>query len=147
MLSDSKFASWFVSRRRISVAIFAALLFGGHYALIQALSWRGINEGATLIDDAAIAILGGVALGVFLTLQKERYETARARERMMVTMQLNLQIRRAMSAVATSVVLPDEDDRLRLVDQAVEQIDHVLMDLVPTANEQDRLRYYIEQNR
>jgi len=44
-------------------------------------------------------------------------------------------------------VLPNEDDRLRLVDQAVEQIDYVLINLVPTANEQDRLRFYLEQNR
>ena len=147
MLSDSKVASWSVSRRRISVAIFALALFCGHYALIKALSWGGIREGATLIDDLAIAISGGLALGFFLTLQKERHEIARARERMKVTAELNLHIRRAMSAVVTSVVLPDEQDRLRLVDEAVEHIDHVLMDLVPTADEQDRLRFYIEQNR
>lgn len=147
MLSNFRFASWFVSRRRISIAIFAALLFCGHYALIQALSWRGINEGATLIDDLAIAVLGAAALGFFLTLQRERQEIAHARERMAVTVELNRNIRRAMSVVATSVVLPNEDDRLRLVDQAVEQIDHVLMDLVPTATDQDRLRFYLEQNR
>lgn len=147
MLSDSKVASWSVSRRRISVAIFALSLFCGHYALIKALSWGGIRESATLIDDLAIAISGGLAMGFFLTLQKERHEIARARERMKVTAELNLHIRRAMSAVVTSVVLPDEHDRLRLVDEAVEHIDHVLMDLVPTADEQDRLRFYIEQNR
>ena len=66
---------------------------------------------------------------------------------MVVTAELNHQIRRAMSVVATSVVLPNEEDRLRLVDEAVEKIDHVLMDLVPTANEQDRLRFYLEQTR
>jgi hypothetical protein len=147
MLSDSKFAFWFVSRRRIAVGIFAAMLFCGHYVLIQALSWRGTNESATLIDDFAIAVLGAVALGFFLTLQTERQEIAHARERMSVTVQLNRHIRRAMSVVATSTVLPNEDDRLRLVDQAVEQIDYVLINLVPTANEQDRLRFYLEQNR
>jgi len=147
MLSDSKLAVWSASRRRISVAIFAVLLFGGHYALIQILSWRTINEGATLIDDFAIAALGSAALWFFLTLQAERQEIAHARERMVVTAELNHQIRRAMSVVATSVVLPNEEDRLRLVDEAVEKIDHVLMDLVPTANEQDRLRFYLEQSR
>jgi hypothetical protein len=147
MLSDSKFAAWCASRRRISVAIFAALLFGGHYALIQILSWRSVHEGATLIDDFTIAALGSAALWFFLTLQAERQEIAHARERMVVTAELNHQIRRAMSVVATSVVLPNEEDRLRLVDEAVEKIDHVLMDLVPTANEQDRLRFYLEQSR
>lgn len=147
MLSDFKLAAWAASRRRISVTIFAAMLFGGHYALIQVLSWRGINEGATLIDDFAIAVLGSTALWFFLTLQAERQEIAHARERMAVTAELNHHIRRAMSVVATSVVLPNEEDRLRLVDEAVEHIDHVLLDLVPTAGEQDRLRFYLEQSR
>jgi hypothetical protein len=147
MLSDSKVAAWLASRRRISVAGFAILLFCGHYALIQILSWRAIKEGSTLIDDFAIAALGGAALWFFLTLQAERHEIAHARERLMVTARLNLHIRRALSVVATSVVLPNEDDRLRLLDEAVESIDHVLMDMVPTADEQDRLRFYLEQSR
>jgi site-specific DNA-cytosine methylase len=147
MLSDFKFAAWSASRRGISVVIFAVVLFGGHYVIIQILSWRGINEGATLIDDFAIAALGGAALWFFLTLQAERQGIAHARERLIVTARLNHQIRHAMSAVATSVVLPNEEDRLRLVDEAVERIDHVLMDLVPTADEQDRVRFYLEQSR
>jgi hypothetical protein len=147
MLSDSRFAAWCSSRRRKSVAVFAAVLFCAHYALIQVLSWQGINEGATLIDDLAIAALGSAALWFFLTLQMERQEIAHARERLIVTAKLNHQIRHAMSAVATSVVLANEEDRLRLVDEAVEKIDHVLMDLVPTAHEQERFRFYLEQSR
>jgi hypothetical protein len=147
MLSDSKFAAWCSSRRRKSVAIFAAILFCGHYVLIQFLSWRGIKEGATLIDDFTIAALGSATLWFFLTLQAERQEIAYARERLIVTAKLNHQIRHAMSAVATSVVLPNEEDRLRLVDEAVEKIDHVLMDLVPTADEQERFRFYLQQSR
>jgi hypothetical protein len=147
MLSDSRLAAWSASRRRISVGIFAVLLFCAHYALIQLLSWRGIKEGSTLIDDFAIAALGGVALFFFLTLQSQRHRISHARERLVVTMELNRNIRQAMSAVVTSVVLPNEEDRLRLVDEAVEHIDHVLMDLVPTPEEQDKLRFYVEQTR
>jgi len=115
--------------------------------LDQILAWRGISGAQTLWNDIVIAVLGGAALWFFLTLQAERQEAAHARERMMVTAELNHHIRRAMSVVASSVVVKDEDDRLRLVDQAVEQIDHVLMNLVPTADEQDRLRFYLEQTR
>ena len=147
MLYNFKFAAWSASRRRISVAIFALLLFWGHFALIQLLSWRGINAAATFVDDFAIAALGCTALWFFLTLQAERQEIAHARERMVVTAELNHHIRRAMSVVATSVVLPNEVDRLRLVDEVVDHIDRVLMDLVPTAGEQDRLRFYLEQSR
>jgi len=123
------------------------MLFSGHYALIQVLSWRGIKEGATLIDDFTIAALGSAALWFFLTLQAERQEITRASERLIVAAKLNHRIRHAMSAVATSVVLPNEEDRLRLVDEAVERIDDVLMDLVPTADEKERFRFYLQQSR
>ena len=147
MLADSKMASWIVSRREKSVLIVFALLFCGNWTLDKILFWRGINGAQTFSNDTAIAVLGGAALWFFLALQAERQELAHARERMKVTAELNHHIRRAMSVVATSVVLQDEGDRLRLVDQAVEQIDHVLMNLVPTADEQDRLRFYLEQSR
>ena len=97
---------------------------------------------------------GGEALGIVATnlhslpeLSELGEEIAHACERLIVTAKLNHQIRHAMSAVATSVVLPNEEDRLRLVDEAVEKIDHVLMDLVPTTDEQERLRFYLEQSR
>jgi hypothetical protein len=147
MLADSKLASWVASRRALSVAILCAVLFCGNCVFDQILYWRGINGAQTLLNDFAIAALGGAALWFFLTLQAERQELSNARERMAVTAELNHHIRRAMSVVASSVVLKDEEDRLRLVDEAVEQIDQVLMNLVPTAEEQDRLRFYLEQTR
>ena len=147
MLADSKMASWIVSRPEKSVAVVSVLLFSGNWGLDKILSWRGISGAETLSNDIAIAVLGGAALWFFLALQAERQELAHARERMKVTAELNHHIRRAMSVVATSVVLQDEGDRLRLVDEAVEHIDQVLMNLVPTADEQDRLRFYIEQSR
>jgi hypothetical protein len=147
VIANSKAASWLVSRRAMSVALLAALLFLTSCALDQILYWRGISGAQTLSNDLAIAILGGAALWFILTLQAERQEFAHARERMKVTAELNHHIRRAMSVVASSVVIENEEDRLRLVDQAVEHIDQVLMNLVPTATEQDRLRFYLEQTR
>jgi hypothetical protein len=131
----------------MSVAILSLLLFCISCALDQILYWRGINGAQTLSNDIAIAVLGGAGLWFFLALQAERQEFAHARERMKVTAELNHHIRRAMSVVASSVVLENAEDRLRLVDQAVEHIDQVLMNLVPTADEQDRLRFYLEQTR
>jgi len=147
MLADSKIVSWTVSRREMAVGIASVFLFSLSCALDQILSWRGISGAQTFSNDIAIALLGGAALWFFLTLQAERQELAHARERMLVTTELNHHIRRAMSVVASSVVLENEEDRLRLVDEAVEHIDQVLMNLVPTAEEQDRLRFYLEQTR
>lgn len=147
MLIDSKLAFWIVSRRGMSVGIVSFCLFSMSCALDQVLYWRGIYGAQTLSNDIAIAVLGGAALWFFLALQAERQELSHARERMRVTTELNHHIRQAMSVVASSVVIENEEDRLRLVDQAVEHIDQVLMNLVPTANEQDRLRFYLEQTR
>ena len=147
MSSAFQLASWMVSRRAKAVAIFSALLFGMHFLLIQALHWRGINEASTLIDDVVFAAFGGAALWFFLKLQAERQEFAHARERLIAAAQVNHRIRRALSVVVSSVVLQNEEDRLRLVDEAVEHIDQVLMDLVPSAGDREALRDFVEQTR
>jgi two-component sensor histidine kinase len=147
MLSDSQFASWMVSRRAKAVAIFAALLFTVHVGLVQALhSWR-ISESTTLLDDFVFAAFGGAALWFFLKLQAERQEFAHARERLLAAAQVNHRIRRALSVVVSSVVLQNEDDRLRLVDEAIERIDEVLLDMAPSPGDRDALRGFVEQTR
>jgi hypothetical protein len=147
MLADSKVISWVTSKKELSVGVLFGVLFTANCVFDQILYWRGINGAQTLLNDLAIAALGGAALWFFLTLQAEQQQISHARERMAVTVELNHHIRQAMSVVASSVVVRDEEGRLRLVDEAVEQIDQALMNLVPTAEEQDRLRFYLEQNR
>ncbi len=147
MLSDFKFASWMVSRRAKAVVIFAALLFVVHLVLVETLHWWRISETSTLIDDLVFAAFGGAALWFFLKLQAERQEFAHARERLIAAAQVNHRIRRALSVVVSSVVLQDEDDRLRLVDEAIEHIDEVLLDLAPSPGERDALRGFVEQTR
>jgi hypothetical protein len=147
MLSDFKLAAWMVSRRAKAVAVFAALLFTVHVALVQTLHWWRISETATLLDDFVFAAFGGAALWFFLKLQAERHEFAHARERLIAAAQVNHRIRRALSVVVSSVVLQNEDDRLRLVDEAIEHIDEVLLDMAPSPGDRDALRGFVEQTR
>jgi hypothetical protein len=53
---------------------------------------------------------------------------------MNLTAELNFHLRQAMTEVRSAAEVEDREERLRVVDAAMESIDHLLIDLVPTVN-------------
>lgn len=145
MLAHSELHSKIFSGRVAAVMIVMVLLFSGSVFLDKILSWRGITGAQILWNDFALAALGGAALWFFLTLQREREESSRARERLILTAELNHHLRNALTIVANGVMLKNEADRLRMLDEAVKRIDHVLIELVPTANMQEKPRLFLQK--
>ena len=145
MLVKSDVRSKFFSGRVAAVVIVMGLLFFGSILLDRILYWRGIAGVQTLWNDLAIAALGGAALWFFLALQAERESMSRARERLILTAELNHHVRNALTIIATGVMLKNEVDRLHMLDEAVRRIDHVLMELVPTANLQEKPRLFLQK--
>jgi hypothetical protein len=145
VLGKSEAGSKFISGRVSAVIIVMLLLFSGNILLDKILYWRGITGAQTLWNDFAIAALGGAALWFFLALQREREEMSRARERLVLTAELNHHLRNAFTIIANGVMLKNEADRLRMLDEAVRRIDHVLTELVPTANMQGKPRLFLQK--
>lgn len=133
------------SERTIAVVVVVMLLFFASVAMDQSLAWRGLSGAQTFSNDLTIAGLGGIAFWFFLTLQAERQEMSRARERLILTAELNHHVRNALTMIANCVMLQDEAARLRVLDEAVQRIDHVLMELIPTANAQEKPRYFLKK--
>jgi len=90
------------------------------------LYWSGVPAHATYLNDLVVGVTGGVCAGLVFSYQASRDAMERARERMSLTAELNHQLRSAVMTMANSVLLPDESDRLRAMDDAVQQIDEVL---------------------
>jgi hypothetical protein len=65
----------------------------------------------------------------------------RAKERMNLTAELNHHLRRALLEFRSAADVEDREERLRMLDQAIENVDHLLIDLVPTANADVLPRY------
>ena len=113
------------------MTIAVVLLFFGSVVADEMLSWRGGDAAETFLNDVAIAGLGGLTVWILLRVQARRQEMVRVRERMQMTITVNLQVRDAFSVMANSALLKDETDRLRGMDEALQQLDRVLGEIGP----------------
>jgi len=120
-----------LSRRTKSCVSIAVILFLSSVICDKLLYWKGVAASETYLNDIVIGLTGGVCAALVLSYQASRDAMERARERMILTAELNHQVRNAVLTMTNSALLPDEMDRLRAMDEAVQQIDDVLTGLVP----------------
>ena len=124
--------SW-MSSECLTPALFAGLLlFLASYVADAVLARFGIHGGSTILNDLGIALLGSVLLLFYVTTKKESQNLARAKERIVLVAKLNHNIREALFEIGKSAMLEDREERLRVVDRALNQVDDVLIELVPT---------------
>lgn len=138
MSSHSLRSKWQDSEKAVPITIAVVLLFFGSVVVDETLLWNGVEGAGTFLNDIAIAGLGGVTVWVLLTIQARRSEMVKARERMRMTIALNLQVRNAFSMMASSALLKDEADRLHGMDDAMQQLDRILGDLAPKDSEGEK---------
>lgn len=117
-------------RLKSSIAV-ALILFSLSVICDRIMMWRGVQAAETYFNDLVIGVTGGICAGLILSFQASRDAMEHARERMLLTAELNHQLRSAVMHMANSALLPDEMDRLRVMDEAVQQFDEVLTELVP----------------
>jgi len=115
-----------------AVAIAAALLFSVNVLSDQILLWRGVQAAETFLNDTAIATVGGITVWGVLVWQARKQEIARIQERARLNAEMNYHIREAFSVMANAVLLKNEGDRLRAIDDAMQRVDRVLTEIVPS---------------
>jgi len=132
LTTSSLRSKWQESERVVPISIAVVLLFFGSVVVDQLLAWKGVEAAESFLNDLAVAGLGGMTVWVLLSVQARRQEMIRARERMQMTIALNFQVRNVFSTMANSALLKDETDRLRGIDDAMQDLDRVLGDLGPS---------------
>jgi len=115
-------------------AVMAAILFIISYAVDVTLGALGVSPATTILNDAAIALIAAAVLIFYLFSSRSEQIFLRARERMNLSAELNHHLRRVLTEMRSAAELENRDERLQMMDQAVEKADHVLMDLVPTVS-------------
>jgi hypothetical protein len=134
MVPNVTLPSWAKSERIKAVAAAAALLFSANVLLSQILLTLKIQATETFLDDFAIALIGGLMVWLLLAWQADREAMIQARERALFTIKLNNEIRAAVSMMANAMLFQEREDRLRVVDEAMQKIDRVLVDLTLTSS-------------
>jgi hypothetical protein len=101
------------------------------YAVDLGLDKLGISIAATILNNLIIGVLGAMLLTFYLAENSRRFELVKARERMALVAELNRDIRQALVLIGYSASLDDRGERLQRVDEAMEQIEVVLTELLP----------------
>jgi len=136
---------WLTPERFKPALITGITLFFVSFSMDIVLSWFGVPAAATILNDVAIGLLGSLLLLFFLYSLNLEQNYKRGKERMTLVAELNHHIRNALVVIQSSSSLDDKEERTRRVNEAVERIDRVLMDLVPTVASAESPRYFLSE--
>jgi hypothetical protein len=115
-------------------AVMTGILFVISYIVDVTLAGLGVSPAATVLNDVAIALIAASVLIFYLFSSRTEQIFLRARERMNLTAELNHHLRHVLSDMRSAAEVEDRSERLRLMDDATAQADHLLIDLVPTVS-------------
>jgi hypothetical protein len=139
---SSKFLPYWMTPAMIrAAAVMSGVLFLISYVVDLTLVNLHVAPSATVVNDIAIALIATSVMLFYLFSTRTEQIFLRAKERMNLTAELNYHLRRALSEARFAAELEDREQRLRILDDVSEEIDHILIELVPTVNADRPPRY------
>lgn len=111
----------------LAAAATAVTVFLGSSAADSVLASLKLDRAATLTNDIAVGILAGACLLLYgrAVKAKERFE--RYKERMALMTRIDRHVRKSLTQIAESALTEDREQRIRRIDDAVEQFDEMVM--------------------
>lgn len=131
---------WILPEHFKDALVIGFVLSASNYAMDVLLLWLRIPAAATVFNGLAVGVLGAGLSLFYLSSVRTNQIYLRAKERMILTAELNRHVRSALIAIRHAASLEDASERIQKVDEAIEQIDRVLLDLVPTVGSADAPR-------
>jgi hypothetical protein len=132
---------WMTPEIMKAVAVMAAMLFVVSYLVDLTLMRLDVSPASTILNDIAIAMIATGVMLFYLFVTNTQNIFLRAKERMNLTAELNFHLSRALLEFRSAAEVEDRDERLRMLDQATEYMDHVLIELVPTVSAEKPPRF------
>ncbi len=120
---------WMTPEIMKAAAVMAAMLFVVSYLVDLTLMRLDVPPSSTILNDIAIAMIATGVMLFYLFVTHTQNIFLRAKERMNLTAELNFHLSRALLEFRSAAEVEDRDQRLRMLDQATEYIDHVLIEL------------------
>src|SRR5260370_36792428 len=127
MLRKVGAGNWMASENLKPTLLAGLSLFLASYVADLVLAMLGKQGSSTILNDAAIGLLGSLLLLFYLTTRNERQNLARAKERIVLVAKLNHSIREALFEIGKSAMLEAREERLRVVYRASNRCHHVLL--------------------
>lgn len=123
---------WILLEHMKAASVIGLVLSACSYALDVFLLWLGVPKAATLFNDLTVGVLGALLSLFYMSSVRTNQIYMRAKERMILTAELNSHVRSALTAIRHAASQEDTAKRIQEVDESIEQIERVLFELVPT---------------
>ena len=124
-----------------AAGVMACMLFIVSYAVDLTLLSFAVAPSSTVLNDIAIALIATAVMLFYLFSTHTQHIFLRAKERMNLTAELNHNLRQVLVEFRCAAEVEDRGERLRILDQAIEDVDRILIELVPTVNAEHLPRY------
>ena len=138
----TKFLPYWMTPEILKAAgVMACMLFVVSYVVDLTLSRFDVTPSSTILNDIAIATIATGVMLFYLFATHTQHIFLRAKERMNLVAELNHHLSRALIELHSAAEVEDRDERLRMFDEALESIDNVLIELIPTVSAKDSGRF------
>jgi len=138
----TKFLPYWMTPEILKAAgVMACMLFVVSYVVDLTLARFDVTPSSTILNDIAIATIATGVMLFYLFATHTQHIFLRAKERMNLAAELNHHLRVVLTELRGAAELEDRDERLLRFDQAIESVDHILIDLVPTISGEQFPRY------
>ena len=138
----SKFWPYWMTPAIVKAAgVMACILFIVSYAVDLTLLSFEVAPSSTVLNDIAIALIATAVMLFYLFSTHTQHIFLRAKERMNLTAELNHNLRQVLVEFRCAAEVEDRGERLRILDQAIEDVDRILIELVPAVNAENLPRY------
>ena len=124
-----------------AAGVMTCMLFIVSYAVDLTLLSFKVAPSSTVLNDIAIALIATAVMLFYLFSTHTQHIFLRAKERMNLTAELNHNLRQVLVEFRCAAEVEDRGERLRILDQAIEDVDRILIELVPTVNAENVPRY------
>jgi len=131
---DKYLPYWLTSEMLRAGAFMAGILLVISYIVDVTLVGFGVSPAATILNDFAIALIAASVLIFYLFSSRTEQTFLRARERMNLAAELNHHMRNVLTEMRKAAEVESRDERLQMMDQAIDEADRLLIDLVPTVS-------------
>jgi hypothetical protein len=121
----------------VSVCILFVVSYGVDLTLLR----FDVSPASTVLNDIAIAVIATGVMLFYLFSTHTEHIFLRAKERMNLTAELNHHLRQALIEFRSAAEVENREERLKMLDRAIDDVDHVLIELVPTVSGGDLPRY------
>ena len=138
----TKFLPYWMTPEILKAAgVMACMLFVVSYVVDLTLARFDVTPSSTILNDIAIATIATGVMLFYLFATHTQHIFLRAKERMNLVAELNHHLSRALIELHSAAEVEDRDERLRMFDEALESIDNVLIELIPTVSAKDSGRF------